>query len=199
MSQIVPHKIASARAWHDTFSAPVLTVSRPLGGAYAKRFTGCAPEIEQPALSDHVLCLHLGGAKRVRRSLGAPTRDYSVEDRALTIMPARQSNRWVTTGPIDFAHLVLEPRQLERIALEEFDRAPGTWELPDTVGLRDPLIERLFVDLLTSGARGDSPGPSLSPKPDDGARHPLGRGTRCRNAGPHQKGDPFRWPSGLAA
>lgn len=148
----------TARQWHDTFAAPVLTVSRPTVGAYLKRFTDCAPEIEQPALGDHILCLHLGGAKRVRRSLGARARDYSVENRALTIMPAGQSNRWLTTGPIDFAHLALEPRQLDRIALEEFDRAPGTWELPDTVGLRDPLIERLFVDLLTSGARGDSHG-----------------------------------------
>ena len=73
-------------------------------------------------------------------------------------MPAGQSNRWVTTGPIDFAHLALEPRQLDRIALEEFDRAPGGWGLPDAVGFRDPLIERLFIDLLTSGARGEARG-----------------------------------------
>lgn len=158
MSNTATQKTLSARQWHDSFAAPVLTLSRAAGGAYVKRFTGCAPEIEQPALSDHILCLHLGGAKRVRRSLGAPARDFSVEDRALTIMPAGQSNRWVTTGPIDFAHLALEPRQLDRVAVEEFDRAPGAWELPDTVGLRDPLIERLFVDLLTSGARGDPHG-----------------------------------------
>ena len=158
MSHIVPRQNSTAQQWHDTFAAPALTVSRPSGGAYVKRFTGGAPEIEQPALSDHVLCLHLGGAKRVRRSAGVPTRDFDVDEKALTIMPAGQSNRWVTTGPIDFAHLALEPRQLDRIALEEFDRAPGGWELPDTVGLRDPLIERLFVDLLTSGARGDPHG-----------------------------------------
>ena len=158
MSHLASRGQLTARQWHDTFAEPVLTVSRPAGSGYIKRFTDSAPAIEQPSLSDHILCLHLGGAKRVRRSLGAPTRDYSVEERALTIMPAGQSNRWVTTGPIDFAHLVLEPQQLERVALEEYDRPPGAWELPDTVGLRDPLLERLFVDLLTSGARGDPEG-----------------------------------------
>ena len=158
MSHHAPQKLLSARQWHDTFAAPVLSIARPAGGAYVTRFTDSDPEIEQPALSDHVLCMHLGGAKRVRRSLGVPARDYDVDDRALTIMPAGQSNRWITTGPIDFAHLALEARQLDRIALEEFDRPQGAWELPDTVGLRDPLIERLFFDLLTSGARGDAQG-----------------------------------------
>jgi AraC family transcriptional regulator len=158
MSRVAAHERLSARQWHDTFAAPVLTVSRSAGGAYVTRFTDSAPEIQQPALSDHILCLHLGGAKRVRRSLGVPAREYDVDERALTIMPAGQSNRWLTTGPIDFAHLVLETRQLDRIALEEFDRAPGGWELPDAVGLRDPLIERLYIDLLISGARGDPQG-----------------------------------------
>ena len=81
MSHLAVNKPLSARQWHDTFAAPALTVSGPPGGAYVKRFTDCSAEIEQPALSDHVLCLHLGGAKRVRRSLGVPARDYSVEDR----------------------------------------------------------------------------------------------------------------------
>ncbi len=143
----------TARQWHDSFAAPVVSLSRPVVGARVSRFTNTGQESNQPALADHILCLHLGGPKRVRRSLGVPTRDFAVEERALTIMPAGQSNRWLTTGPIDFAHLTLETAQLDRIAEEEFDLAPRTWELADRVGLRDPLIERLFGDLLITAAR----------------------------------------------
>ncbi len=140
-------------------AAPVVA-SMPEEGGHVRmrRYTNTCAEMNQPALSENLLCMHLGGAKQVRRWRGGQTSVHDIESGALTVLPAGQSNRWETHGPIDFAHLTLNTALLEQIAIEEFDREPLACELVDAIGVRNPYIERLFGRLLTAiqerGARG---------------------------------------------
>jgi AraC family transcriptional regulator len=109
---------------------------------------GTSAEMRQPALNDNILCMHLGGPKRVRRWQNGQVTAHDVEPGALTIMPAHQVNRWLTTGPIDFAHLTLTDALIEQVLTEEFGDASATSELSDKVGIRDPYLEALFRNLL---------------------------------------------------
>ena len=149
MSETVGGGVISPADWYSTMSAPVW-VAPPdgMGRVCIRRFTDTAAEMRQPALSDNLLCMHLGGAKRVRRWRAGRMDVHDIELGALTLLPAGQSNRWVTHGPIDFAHLTLDTAMLGQIAVEEFDCEPRACELIDTVGLRSPHIERLFQRLL---------------------------------------------------
>ena len=134
-----------AADWYAAWPAPVFA-SAPGGEARVRRYVGLPHEIEQPALHETVLCLHLGGPKRIRRrSAGAETL-HDISPGQLTLLPAGQSNGWSVDGPVDFAHLVLRPELLARIAQEEFGRE--AMELPDTVGLDSPEISGLFRRLL---------------------------------------------------
>lgn len=142
--------ISSAK-WYSTLPAPA-SASWPddAGRVGIRRFTDTAAEMHQPALSDNLLCMHLGGAKRVRRWRAGRMDTYDIDLGALTVLPAGQANRWVTHGPIDFAHLTLDAALLHQIAIEEFDRESRACELIDSVGLRSPHIERLFERLLAA-------------------------------------------------
>ena len=141
----------SPAAWYATLPAPVLA-SPPddEGRVRIRRYTGIHAEMRQPALTDALLCMHLGGAKRVRRWQGGYENVHDVELGALTVLPAGQANRWVTQGPIDFAHLTLDAALLDQIVIEEFDREPRACELSDAVGVRSPYIELLFRHLLAA-------------------------------------------------
>lgn len=145
--------------WYSTMAAPALA-SPPdeAGHVRIRRYTDTCAEMDQPALNENLLCMHLGGAKQVRRWQGGWTSVHDIESGALTVLPAGQSNRWETLGPIDFAHLTLNTALLEQIAIEEFDREPRDWELIDAIGVRNPYIERIFGRLLAAtqerGAKG---------------------------------------------
>jgi len=143
--------LSSALEWYATMPDPAL--SMPAGNANhlnVRRYTGTPAEMRQPALIDNLLCMHLGGAKEVRRWHEGHMDVHSVELGSLTIMPARQSNRWLTRGPIDFAHLLLGPELVGRVALEEFDRDVNDFHLTDVVGFRDIHLEGLFAALLNA-------------------------------------------------
>lgn len=141
--------VRSPGTWYDSFPA-ALTTSEVVGCAHTliNRFVAIPGAFDQPPLNAHVVALHLGGPKRVRRMQG---KRHWVKDVALgsmTLMPAYQANRWHTEGPIDFAHLTLSVGTLEQIIVEEFDREPATHQLYDTVGMVDPLLEQIFRALL---------------------------------------------------
>lgn len=141
--------VVTAEDWYATMPIPDLAASA-IGDSsvHVRRYTGTAPLMEQPALSQNLLCMHLGGAKHVRRWNRGRLTVHDVEAYAMTIMPAGESNRWLTSGPIDFAHLQIESALLERLAAEEFDREPRSLELMGVVGQPDPLLERLFRRFL---------------------------------------------------
>ncbi len=121
------------------------------------RFAGINPVIVQPALREHVAALHLGGAKRVTRWYAGRRSVTDVEPGSITLMPAFQANRWLTEGPVDFAHIVVEPALLARLAAEELGRDPRDSALIDRIGATDPVLSGLFQMLLRDAGAGMTP------------------------------------------
>lgn len=143
----------SARQWHDNLAVPALSGETPASGARLVRFRGIDGRINQPALLENVLSIHLGGAKRVTRFQGRHRLVRDVEEGSITIMPAAEPARWSTVGPIDFAHVTLTQGVLEQAALEELDRDPGLLRLQDRVGVEIPFVRGLFEALLADVTR----------------------------------------------
>ena len=112
------------------------------------RFRDIDGRIDQPALRENVLALHLGGPKRVTRLRGRARDIFDVDECGLTTMPAGEAFRWCTEGPVDFAHLTLSDRLLRRIVQEEFDRDPDVIRLRAVVNADEPEIRALFRLLL---------------------------------------------------
>lgn len=111
-----------------------------------------SPDIIQPALDHHYISMHLGGPKQVRRSGEGGGLIAEVEAGALSIVPAGAAYEWTTRGPIEFAHLYLAPAELRRIGVEEFDRDGSSICLEDRLGIRDPLLQTLFFEILEETA-----------------------------------------------
>jgi len=136
-------------AWDQTFSGTpnLCSAGAGLGGALLRRWAGTASAMEQPPLDHHYLCQHLGGAKSVvRRGAAATYADAALE--SVSIIPAGAGYSWTTRGPIGFAHLYLDPRMVDRVVNEEFDRDPRDIELVDCVAARMPLISALMSGLV---------------------------------------------------
>jgi AraC family transcriptional regulator len=131
--------------WYARMAPP--TVSGDLAGASLRCFVGTSPTIEQPALDENVIAIHLGGPKRVERWQGRTHQTWEVPLHAITLMPAFRANRWRTDGVIAYAHLTLGATLLTRLAREEFDRDPGELLLRDKVGIVDPLLSELMLAL----------------------------------------------------
>lgn len=118
-----------------------------------RRYVATPPEMRQPQLRENLVCLHLGGAKEVRRWHGGRHDVHTVALGALTIMPAGQANRWLTRGPIDFSHLTLSDALIDEIALQEFDVDPDRFHFLDLVGVQDDHLASLFRSLLDAVER----------------------------------------------
>ncbi len=135
----------SPARWYAHMPHPAVTGR--LSGATLRCFDGTDPVIEQPALDENVVAIHLGGAKRVHRWQGRHYQTWDVPANAITLMPAFRANRWRTEGVIAFAHLTLGGDLLARLAREEFDREPAELALLDRVGVADPLVAELMLAL----------------------------------------------------
>lgn len=128
-------------------------------GALIRWWRDVAPDIAQPALDHHYLTMHLGGAKRIRRRGEGRNEVVDIASGALSIVPAGSAYQWSTRGPVEFAHLYLAPRTIERVSAEEFDRDAATLCLQDRLGVQDKQIQALFltmldeVALLSAGSR----------------------------------------------
>lgn len=117
-------------------------------GGLLRRWRGVAPDIEQPALDHHYAVMHLGGPKRIRRRGEGEFACVDLEFGALSIVPAGSSFFWSTQGPIDFAHLYLEPARLARLTAEEFGRPGRLRSLSGELGFTDPLVAAMFSSML---------------------------------------------------
>ena len=145
----MPGRPVAAAQWHDQLAEPFRHGSLDtFGQVSVVRYRDIDARIDQPALLENVLSIHLGGAKRVTRWSGRQSTIHDVALNALTIMPAVQSYRWRTEGPVDFAHVAIGPALLGQLAIEEFDRHPFDLALRDEVGLVDPAVATLFNALL---------------------------------------------------
>lgn len=137
--------VESPARWYARLARP--KVSGALTGAILRCFDGTSPTIEQPALDENIVAIHLGGAKRVNRWQGRTHQTWDVPNHAITLMPAFRANRWHTEGVIAFAHLTLSASLMARLARDEFDSDPGSVMLLDKVGIVDPLLSELMLAL----------------------------------------------------
>lgn len=119
-----------------------------IDGGLLRRWSDTAPAIEQPPLDHHYLALHLGGAKQVRRHGEGGTVEQAVAAGSVTVVPAGSAFRWLTRGPIQFAHLYIAPRRLDRTVRDVFDRDPGGIDLLPRIGWTDPLVSALLGAML---------------------------------------------------
>ena len=142
--------LVSAAAWHATLAPPVTTFSvAGRFGASVSVYSGTSPDMKPPPLSDNILVMHLGGSKRVHRAHGGGSTLHDVALGGLTVMPAMEQDRWSTSGPIEFAHLVLSTALVAQIAMEEFDTEARDLTLLRQVGARIPLVEQAFRSLIS--------------------------------------------------
>lgn len=127
---------------------PMLSSDAAWPGALIRWWRDVEPDIAQPALDHHYLTMHLGGAKRIRRRGEGRNEVVDIAAGALSIVPAGSAYQWSTRGPVEFAHLYLAPRTIERVSAEEFDRDAATLCLEDRLGVQDKLMQALFVTML---------------------------------------------------
>jgi AraC family transcriptional regulator len=123
-----------------TTPAPFETVD----GGLIRRWSGTAATMEQPPLDHHYLAQHLGGAKQVRRQGDGETIVKDVAVGSVTTVPAGTAFRWQTRGPIEYAHLYIAPRRLDRTIRDVFDRDPRSIGVLPQIGWEDPLVTSLF-------------------------------------------------------
>ncbi len=104
----------------------------------------------QPPLDHHIVVLHQGGAKRVRRDGGGGRRVAEAEDCSITTAEAGSAYHWRTEGPIAFSHLYVRPDYFATLVGEAFDRDPASVSFAETIGRLDRHAATLF-DLLLNG------------------------------------------------
>lgn len=142
--------------WGDRLAAAPPPL-HAIDGGWLRRWTGTAPMMEQPPLDHHYVALHLGGPKHVRRSGDGAVIAADVALGSVTVVPAGAAYRWLTDGPIEFAHLYIAPRRLDRAIRDIFDRDPRAVTLSPCVGWDDPLVSVLLHAMLD---------PALDTNPD---------------------------------
>ena len=136
--------------WASTLSAPPIlsSSSNLLRGGLLRRWSNTASGMQQPPLDHHLVVVHLGGPKHVRRSGDGPTRDVDISPGQITVAPAGSTYDWQTKGPVDFTHLYICPKRLDHTVHQAFDREPRSIQLQDRLGLKDDLLERLISTMI---------------------------------------------------
>lgn len=119
-----------------------------IDGGLLRRWQGTAAAMDQPPLDHHYLAQHLGGAKQVQRRGDGARVDETVALGTVTIVPAGSAFRWLTRGPIEFAHLYIAPRRIDQAVRDNFDREPSAIALTPQVGWDDPLVGALMTAML---------------------------------------------------
>lgn len=140
----------SAETWGCTLSgAPVIDrrVS-DLVPVHVRRWQDIEPKIEQAALDQHFVSLHLGGDKQLIRQGEGARLTREAPSGAHSVVPAGAAFRWDTQGPVDFAHIYFDPAVLDRIIAETFDRDPARVALHESLAVTDDLVRSLAVSLL---------------------------------------------------
>jgi AraC family transcriptional regulator len=150
----LPSDLASPDDWARRISAPPVVSSDPAAwpGALVRRWRDVDAAMSQPPLDHHQIALHLGGPKRIRRSGEGPEVSADVALNALTFTSAGRAHSWSTQGPVDFAHLYVQPAKLDRVAEEEFGRDGARVELADAIGRLDPLLASVITEMVASWA-----------------------------------------------
>jgi len=117
-----------------------------------RRWRNIAPDIEQPPLDHHFVSLHLGGSKRIRRTGEGGALCQDVHAGAFSVVPAGSSFLWRTYGPVDFAHIYIDPGSIAHAVSTGFDRDPRDVALEETLGGDDPLLRAVLGAMLDEAA-----------------------------------------------
>ena len=129
-----------------------------IGGAVPvliRRWQGISPAIDQSSLDEHYLSIHLGGAKRLHRDGEGRKLVCEARSGAHSFVPAGSAYKWMTEGPIDFAHMYFEPKTIDRFIARSFDRDPRGAEVRDCLGESERLIDSLAAAVLAEASCGD--------------------------------------------
>lgn len=139
--------------WHRSLPAPLLQAEVGRASrAQIAHFHGIDPEIQQPELSEHVVSIHLGGPKRMRRWHAGRMTVHDIAEGSITVMPAFEANRWLTEGPVAFAHLAISTGAVAEFVAIELDREPRNAALVNKVGQSDPFLAQVYRALLRETA-----------------------------------------------
>lgn len=138
---------------------PPATQPYVLRGGFLQSWQNTSSTMLQPPLDHHLVVLHQGGPKRIRRDGGGGRRVTDVEVRSITSAEAGSAYRWQTKGPIAFSHFYIRPDYFSALIGEAFDRDPATVSFAETIGRPDPHAAGLF-ELLLNGR--DDPDWALS-------------------------------------
>lgn len=130
-----------------------------LRGGFLQSWQNTNSTMLQPPLDHHLVVLHQGGAKRVRRDGAGGRRVIDVEMRSVTTAEAGSAYRWRTEGPIAFSHFYIRPDYFAAFVGDVFDREPASVSFAETIGRPDPHAANLF-ELLLNGR--DNPDWALS-------------------------------------
>ena len=135
------------RGWVAAADA-VATDPGALRGGFLQSWQNTSTTMLQPPLDHHLVVLHEGGPKRVRRDGGGGRRIADVELRSIPTAEAGSAYRWRTEGPIAFTHLYICPNYFGALVGETFDRDPASVSFAETLGRADPHAANLFGLLL---------------------------------------------------
>ena len=135
-------------------SAIVQSPGRTWDGVEAMRFRPASEEISVPALSNHLIVLHLGPTVDVaQRTGGGRLSERLVGTGGSAVVPAGLASEWRWGGAgraanlADSLHLYLAPA-LIREAARDVGVDPDRVEILGSVGGRDQQIERIGLSLL---------------------------------------------------
>lgn len=147
--------------WRGWVAADDPLASDPcvLRGGFLQSWQNTSSTMLQPPLDHHLVVLHQGGPKRVRRDGGGGRRVNDVEERSVTSAEAGSAYRRQTEGPIAFSHFYIRPDYFGALVGEAFDRDPASVSFAETIGRPDPHAANLF-ELLLNGR--DDPDWALS-------------------------------------
>lgn len=146
-------------AWCGMSAAPVVSSEGSRwGGPLIRWWRDVEPNFSQPALDHHYLALHLGGPTRVERRGEGSKQAVNIQAGALSIAPAGTAYEWNASSRVEVAHIYLSPPDMRKIAVEEFDRDVRHVNFDDRLGMRDPLLRCLLLEILeeTAGTSGAS-------------------------------------------
>jgi len=107
------------------------------------RFRVGPAEIATPAMTDHVIALHLAGDDETETDVTGRMRGFRLRPGQIGIVPAMQATAWRLTGPAAFMHLYLPAQTLAGYAQE----AGVADRLRPGFALDDPFLSALLARL----------------------------------------------------
>lgn len=142
------------RGWAQS-ARSVASEPRSIRGAIIQRWAGSSRQMNQPPLNHHYIAVHMGGDKRVTRSRRTQTLVRDVPLLSVSTVEAGSAYRWTTEGPVDFAHIYIDPRHYAETVAREIDRDPASVRFEERIGDYDPLLSGLVRALVGSAESDD--------------------------------------------